>query len=246
LPILPHRVECFDISTIQGRDTVGSMVVCDDGRMRRSEYRKYRVRGLELVEQKLSDRSIRGGIERDVVGEGEGGAPKPDDFAAMEEVVFRRYRRLLDEGGPFPDLVVIDGGKGQLTAAYRAFGKLGLANLVAVGIAKKQEALYARTVLEPILLPRHSPALQLIQRARDEAHRFALAYHRRARTKRNLQSEIERIPGIGARRRKALLKKFGSVTNIRRASREELQPVIGGKLADVLIEYFSKLAAKRS
>jgi excinuclease ABC subunit C len=246
LPILPHRVECFDISTIQGRDTVGSMVVCDDGRMRRSEYRKYRIRGLELVEQKLSDRSIRGGIERDVVGEGEGGAPKPDDFAAMEEVVFRRYRRLLDEGGPFPDLVVIDGGKGQLTAAYRAFGKLGLANLVAVGIAKKQEALYARTVLEPILLPRHSPALQLIQRARDEAHRFALAYHRRARTKRNLQSEIERIPGIGARRRKALLKKFGSVTNIRRASREELQPVIGGKLADVLIEYFSKLAAKRS
>ena len=246
LPILPHRVECFDISTIQGRDTVGSMVVCDDGRMRRSEYRKYRIRGLELVEQKLSDRSIRGGIERDVVGEGEGGAPKPDDFAAMEEVVFRRYRRLLDEGGPFPDLVVIDGGKGQLTAAYRAFEKLGLANLVAVGIAKKQEALYARTVLEPILLPRHSPALQLIQRARDEAHRFALAYHRRARTKRNLQSEIERIPGIGARRRKALLKKFGSVTNIRRASREELQPVIGGKLADVLIEYFSKLAAKRS
>jgi len=246
LPILPHRVECFDISTIQGRDTVGSMVVCDDGRMRRSEYRKYRVRGLEFVEQKLSDRSIRGGIERDAVGEGEGGAPKPDDFAAMEEVVFRRYHRLLDEGGPFPDLVVLDGGKGQLTAAYRAFGKLGLANLVAVGIAKKQEALYARTVLEPILLPRHSPALQLIQRARDEAHRFALAYHRRARTKRNLQSEIERIPGIGAIRRKALLKKFGSVTNIRRASREELQPVIGGKLADVLIKYFAKLAAKGS
>jgi len=246
LPRLPHRVECFDISTIQGRDTVGSMVVCDDGRMRRSEYRKYRVRGLEFLEQKVPDRSIRDGIERDVVGEAEERAPKPDDFAAMEEVVFRRYRRLLDEGGPFPDLVVIDGGKGQLTAAYRAFEKLGLANLVAVGIAKKQEALYARTVLEPILLPRHSPALQLIQRARDEAHRFALAYHRRARTKRNLQSEIERIPGIGARRRKALLKKFGSVTNIRRASREELQPVIGGKLADVLIEYFAKLAAKRS
>ncbi len=246
LPRLPHRVECFDISTIQGRDTVGSMVVCDDGRMRRSEYRKYRVRGLEFLEQKVPDRSIRDGIERDVVGEAEERVPKPDDFAAMEEVVFRRYRRLLDEGGLFPDLVVIDGGKGQLTAAYRAFEKLGLANLVAVGIAKKQEALYARTVLEPILLPSHSPALQLIQRARDEAHRFALAYHRRSRTKRNLQSEIERIPGIGARRRKALLKKFGSVTNIRRASREELQPVIGGKLADVLIEYFAKLAAKRS
>ena len=164
----------------------------------------------------------------------------------MEEVVFRRYRRLLDEGGPFPDLVVVDGGKGQLTAAYRAFENLGLANLVAVGIAKKQEALYTRMALEPILLPRHSSALQLIQRARDEAHRFALAYHRRSRTKRNFQSEIEQIPGIGARRRKKLLKQFGSVVNIRRASREELEPVIGGKLADVVIEYFTKLAMKRS
>ena len=244
LPMLPHRVECFDISTIQGRDTVGSMVVCDDGRMQRSEYRKYRVRG--VVKQELSNASISDDIGLDVVGERGSVPPKPDDFAAMEEVVFRRYRRLLDEGGPFPDLVVVDGGKGQLTAAYRAFDNLGLANLAAVGIAKKQELLYARTVLEPILLPRHSPALRLIQRARDEAHRFALAYHRRARTNRNFQSEVERIPGIGARRRKALLKQFGSVINIRRASREELQPVIGGKLADAVIEYFTKLAVKRS
>ena len=246
LPVLPHRVECFDISTIQGRDTVGSMVICDDGRMQRSEYRKYRVRGLSFIEKELSNESIRDDVEHDVV-EGRGVVlPKPDDFAAMEEVVFRRYRRLLDEGGPFPDLVVIDGGKGQLTAAYRAFEKLGLGNLIAVGIAKKEEVLYARTVSEPVILPRHSPALQLIQRARDEAHRFALAYHRRVRTKRNLQSEIEKIPGVGARRRRALLKQFGSVTNIRRASREELKPVIGGKLADVVIEYFTKLAAKRS
>ena len=199
-----------------------------------------------VVKQELSNASISDDIGLDVVGERGSVPPKPDDFAAMEEVVFRRYRRLLDEGGPFPDLVVVDGGKGQLTAAYRAFDNLGLANLVAVGIAKKQELLYARTVLEPILLPRHSPALRLIQRARDEAHRFALAYHRRARTKRNFQSEVERIPGIGARRRKALLKQFGSVINIRRASREELQPVIGGKLADVVIEYFTKLAVKRS
>ena len=131
LPKLPHRVECFDISTIQGRDTVGSMVVCDDGRMQRSEYRKYRVRGLEVVIKEWANDFISDDIERDV-GEGKiGKPPKPDDFAAMEEVVFRRYRRLLDEGGPFPDLVVIDGGKGQLTAAYRAFERLGLANLVA-------------------------------------------------------------------------------------------------------------------
>jgi len=244
LPMLPHRVECFDISTIQGRDTVGSMVVCDDGRMQRSEYRKYRVRG--VAKQESSDALISDDLELDVIGKRSSILPKPDDFAAMEEVVFRRYRRLLDEGGPFPDLVVVDGGKGQLTAAYRAFENLGLANLVAVGIAKKQEALYTRMALEPILLPRHSSALQLIQRARDEAHRFALAYHRRSRTKRNFQSEIEQIPGIGARRRKKLLKQFGSVVNIRRASREELEPVIGGKLADVVIEYFTKLAMKRS
>ncbi len=240
LPMLPHRVECFDISTIQGRDTVGSMVVCDGGRMQRSEYRKYRVRGLGFVAKEWSNQLIHDDLERNETEKQSAVGPKPDDFAAMEEVVFRRYRRLLDEGKPFPDLVLIDGGKGQLTAAYRAFEKLGLVNLIAVGIAKKQEALYARTLVEPVILPRHSPALRLIQRTRDEAHRFALAYHRRARTKRNLRSEIDQIPGIGARRRKALLERFGSVANVRRASREELQPVIGAKLADVVIEYFAK------
>ncbi len=219
LPRVPHRVECFDISTIQGRDTVGSMVVCDDGRMQRSEYRKFRVQGLGTGRKR----------------------PQPDDFAAMEEVVLRRYRRLLEEGGPFPDLVVVDGGRGQLTAAYRAFEKLGLSNLIAVGIAKREEELFTRAAPASIRLPHDSPALHLIQRARDEAHRFAVTFHRRARVMRDLQSELDLIPGIGSRRRRALLERFGSLANVRRASREELQPVIGPKLADVVIAHFIKI-----
>ena len=219
LPRVPHRVECFDISTIQGRDTVGSMVVCDDGRMQRSEYRKFRVQGLGTGRKR----------------------PQPDDFAAMEEVVLRRYRRLLEEGGPFPDLVVVDGGRGQLTAAYRAFEKLGLSNLIAVGIAKREEELFTRAAPASIRLPHDSPALHLIQRARDEAHRFAVTFHRRARVMRDLQSELDLIPGIGSRRRRALLECFGSLANVRRASREELQPVIGPKLADAVIAHFIKI-----
>ena len=221
---VPHRVECFDVSTIQGHDTVGSMVVCDDGRMQRSEYRKFRIHGLDAGKRKR---------------------PKPDDFAAMEEVIIRRYRRLLEEGGPFPDLVVVDGGKGQLMCAYRAFEKLGLANLVAIGIAKREEELFTRGTSESIRLPHDSPALHLIQRVRDEAHRFAVTFHRRSRAMRALQSELDLIPGIGSRRRRTLLDRFGSLANVRRASREELQPVIGSKLADAVIAHFTKLSAQR-
>src|SRR5262245_49579602 len=126
-------------------------------------------------------------------------APSPDrianDFASMHEVVQRRYRKMLEEGGPFPDLVVIDGGKGQLSAAYAALEDLGLANLVAIGIAKKEELLYTREHDQPIALPTHDPALLLVQRIRDEAHRFAVTFHRQARGMRDLQSELDRVPG---------------------------------------------------
>ena len=162
----------------------------------------------------------------------------------MEEVVLRRYRRLLEEGGPFPDLVVVDGGKGQLTSAYRAFETLGLGNLVAVGIAKRDEELFTRGASEPIRLPKTSPALHLVQRARDEAHRFAVTYHRRARRMRDFESELDLIPGIGARRRRALLERFGSLANVRRASREDLLPVIGRKLADAVLDHFARLPVK--
>ena len=213
LPARPRRVECFDISTIQGAESVASMVVCEDGAMRRSEYRKYRIRNAAPAH--------------------------PDDFAAMEEVVLRRYRRLLEQGGPFPDLVIVDGGKGQLSAAYKAFEQLGLANLVAIGIAKREELLVTRDRPDPIALPRSSGALRLVQRIRDEAHRFAVTFHRRARAMRDLRSELDAVPGIGPARRQLLLERFGSAANVRRASRDELRGVVGARLAEALLAHFA-------
>jgi excinuclease ABC subunit C len=235
LPVLPRRIECFDVSTIQGRETVASMVVCEEGRMHRADYRKYRIRG--------NGRLVPGTPER-------GGAPPPpglsgasyaanDDFAAMREVVGRRYRKVLEQGGPFPDLVLIDGGKGQLSAAYEALEQLGLANLIAIGIAKKEELLYTRDREEPIGLPTADPALLLIQRIRDEAHRFAVTFHRRARTLRDFGSELDRVPGIGPRRRRMLLTTFGSLAGVRRATREELASVVGMKAADAVLAFFA-------
>jgi excinuclease ABC subunit C len=214
LPAIPRRIECFDISTIQGSETVASMVVCEDGKMRKGEYRKYRI----------SPANHAGS----------------DDFAAMNEVVTRRYRKLLEQGGPFPDLIVIDGGKGQLSAAYDALRELGLANLVAVGIAKKEELIYTRDREEPIVLPKDDPALRLVQQIRDEAHRFAVSFHRKARSMRDLRSELDSVPGIGPRRRRALLIAFGSLAGVRRASREELTGVVGAKTADAVLGYFAE------
>src|SRR5436309_3078153 len=237
LPALPRRIECFDISTIQGSETVASMVVCEDGRMRRADYRKFRIRGLAGVEP---DRARDRAGARDAAGAAPAApAPRADDFAAMYEVVHRRYRKLLELGGPFPDLVVIDGGKGQLTAAYAALEELGLANLVAAGIAKKEELLYTRDRDDPIALAPTDPALLLIQRIRDEAHRFAVTFHRRARTMRDLQSELDNVPGIGPRRRKTLLTTFGSLAGVRRATREELAAVVGPKTAGAVLAFFA-------
>jgi excinuclease ABC subunit C len=145
----------------------------------------------------------------------------------------------VERGGPFPDLVLIDGGKGQLGAAYGALEQLGLANLVAIGIAKKEELLFTRDQADPIALPHDSPALLLIQRIRDEAHRFAVTFHRKARTMRDLRSAIDEIPGIGPRRRRALLTRFGSLAGVRRATREELVGVVGAKTADAILAWFA-------
>ncbi len=229
LPTLPRRIECFDISTIQGSDTVASMVVCEQGRLRRSQYRKFRIRGLAVV---------GAGVDSVPGADRNGELPRPDDVAAMREVVFRRYRRVLEAGGPFPDLVLIDGGTGQLSAAYAAFDALGLANLVAVGLAKKEELIVTRDHPDPIALPLGSPALRLVQRVRDEAHRFALTFHRRSRTARSLRSELDAVPGVGPRRRRALLTRFGSVAAVRRATREELAVVVGAKTADAVLTHF--------
>jgi excinuclease ABC subunit C len=226
LNALPRRIDGFDISTIQGSETVASMVVCEDGRMKRNEYRKFRVRGLR------TGLPIEGGG-----GESRFGS---DDFAAMREVVHRRYRVVLERGGPFPDLIVIDGGKGQLSAAYEALEQIGLANLMAVGLAKKEELVFTRDRVEPIVMNEHDPALLLLQRIRDEAHRFAVTFHRKARSMRDLRSELDVIQGIGARRRRALLTRFGSVAAVRRATREDLAAVVGAKAAAAVIDYFAR------
>jgi excinuclease ABC subunit C len=212
LPTVPRRIECFDISTLQGTNTVASMVVCVEGRMRRSEYRKFNIRGVTA---------------------------QPDDFAAMEEVVRRRYQKLLEQGGPFPDLILIDGGKGQLTAAYAALRQLGLDRLIAVGLAKQEELLFRRDRIEGIALPAQSPALRLVQQIRDEAHRFAVTFHRSKRAKNTLRSELDAVAGIGPRRRKQLLTTFGSLAGVRRASREELERVVGVKVAQAVIDHFT-------
>ena len=157
----------------------------------------------------------------------------------MHEVVLRRHRKLLEEGGLFPDLILIDGGKGQLSAAYAALEELGLANLVAVGIAKKEELIHTRDREDPIALAANDPALLLMQRIRDEAHRFAVTFHRRARTMRDLRSELDDVPGIGPGRRRTLLTAFGSVAGVRRATREDLAAVVGAKAADAVLAFFA-------
>jgi excinuclease ABC subunit C len=229
LQTLPRRIECFDISTIQGSETVASMVVCEDGRMRHGDYRKYRIRGLQPPASGLQPPA----------SSLQPPASRQDDFAAMHEVVLRRYRKLLDQGGPFPDLILVDGGKGQLSAAYAALEELGLANLAAVGLAKKEELMFVRDRSDGIALAAHDPALLLIQRIRDEAHRFAVTFHRRARTLRDLRSELDQVLGVGPRRRRTLLTTFGSLAGVRRATREELAAVVGAKLADAVLAFFA-------
>ena len=232
LPALPRRIECFDISTIQGSETVASMVVCEDGRMRRGEYRKFRIRGRESFS--VSASAAKGTQELKMTP-----VPFNDDCAAMHEVVLRRYRKVLEQGGPFPDLILIDGGRGQLSAAYSALEALGLANLVAVGIAKKEELVFTRDRDDAIALRANDPGLLLIQRVRDEAHRFAVTFHRRARAMRDLHSELDHVPGIGPRRRRTLLTTFGSLADVRRATREELEAIVGRKVADAVLAFFA-------
>ena len=219
LPALPRRIECFDISTIQGSETVASMVVCEDGRMqprRVPEVPDPRRPG--SADWRPAWRTVAGPRRRPA----RAAARILDDFAAMHEVVRRRYRKVLEQGGPFPDLIVIDGGKGQLSAAYAALEELGLANLVAVGLAKKEELLFTRDATSRSRLPAGSPALLLVQRIRDEAHRFAVTFHRQARTHARPAVGARRRAGVGPRRRKTLLTRFGSLAGVRRATREEL------------------------
>ncbi|RPJ56672.1 MAG: excinuclease ABC subunit UvrC [Acidobacteria bacterium] len=206
LPEAPRRIEAFDISNIQGAESVASMVVCEEGAMKRSEYRKFRIR------------TVRGA----------------DDFASMFEVVNRRYKRILEEGQRFPDLILIDGGKGQLHSAYQALQGLGVEDANLASIAKREEVIFIQGQDEPLILESDSPVLHLVQEIRDEAHRFAVQYHRKRRSLRDFDSALDQIPGIGEKRKKRLLRNFGSITGVRQASVEELIPFVGEKLARVI------------
>ncbi len=202
----PARIECFDISNIQGSDSVASMVVWDGGRPRKADYRTFHI--------------------RTVTG--------PDDFASMAEAVTRRYRRLLAESRPLPDLVLIDGGPGQLGAAVRALAAEGLPMLPVISLAKREEEIFLQGSGEPLRLERTHPALQLLQRIRDEAHRFAVTAHRKKRARRTLTTALTEVPGVGPKTARKLLRAFGSVEGVKRAPKEAIAAVAGAKVADAL------------
>ena len=210
LPEPPRRIECFDISHVQGSDTVASMVVWQDGKMRKSDYRKFIIRTVEGV----------------------------DDFAAMREVVGRRYRRVQEEGKPMPGLVLIDGGLGQLHAAAAALEELGVINQPLASIAKKEEIIYVQgQENEPLVLDRHSPVLHLVQLVRDEAHRFAVTFHRQRRQSRRITTELLGIPGVGEKTAQKLLREFGSLAALREASEEDLARVTGPAQAARIVRH---------
>jgi len=211
----PKRIESFDISHIQGTDTVASMVVWENGRMKKSDYRKFIIRG----------------------NGGDGPLPRlNDDFSSMREAVTRRYRRLQEERKELPSLVLIDGGIGQLHAAAQALESLQIINQPVASIAKKEEILFVLGQEdEPIVLERHSPVLHLIQQIRDETHRFAVTFHRQRRGKRQTHSMLSDIPGVGPRTAQKLLQEFGSIANIQRAGVEKLSEIISRKSAEKIL-----------
>jgi excinuclease ABC subunit C len=219
LPEEPKRIESFDISHIQGTDTVASMVVWENGRMKKGDYRKFIIRGET----------------------GPGGRPRSenDDFASMYETVTRRYKRLQEEQKPMPNLILIDGGLGQLHAAGQALEQLQIINQPMAAIAKKEEVLYVLgQENEPCILDRHSPVLHLIQQIRDETHRFAVTFHRQRRAARQTHTALLDIPGIGPRTSQKLLQRYGSVANLRRASIEELSRIVTRKSAQKIVEHY--------
>jgi len=218
LPELPTRIECFDISHIQGAETVASMVVWQDGEMRKAEYRKFKIKTVEGV----------------------------DDFASMHEVILRRYKRVQSEQQAMPSLVLVDGGLGQLHAAADALEELGLTTQPLASIAKREEILYVSGQEEdPVVLDRRSPVLRLVQMVRDESHRFAVTYHRKRREIRDRESELLEIPGVGARTRVRLLEHFGSLRDVQAASVDALTAVVSASIAEKIRKHFDESGAEK-
>lgn len=210
LKTLPRKIECFDISNLQGTDSVASMVVFEDGKPKKSLYRKFIIKSVE----------------------------GPDDFSSMREVIERHYSRLQSENQPLPDLIMVDGGKGQLSSAVEILEKLGFKNYNIIGLAKRLEEVFFPNNSEPELIPKTSSGLKLLQQVRDEAHRFAVTFHRTRRSKRIIKTELTDIAGIGKETAKLLLQNFGSVDAIKNSSSDELIKVIGKKKAELLNSYF--------
>jgi excinuclease ABC subunit C len=225
----PRRIECFDISNFQGTDAVASMVVFVDGRPRKGDYRKFKIRSVE----------------------------GPNDFASMQEVVERRYARVLEEEGGLPDLIVVDGGKGQLSSAVEVLERLGLRQAAGaqaaprgeetaarhvpiIGLAKRLEEVFVPEASDPQSIAKNSPGLKLLQQVRNEAHRFAITYHRSLRAKRTLQTELDLIAGVGKKRARDLLEVFGSVQGVKFATHDQLVDVVGESVAQKIREYFTE------
>ena len=209
----PRHIECFDNSNIQGTHPVAACVVFKDGKPTKKEYRHYNIKTVD----------------------------GPDDFASMEEVVFRRYKRLLSEGQSLPQLIVIDGGKGQLSSALKSLDLLGLRGKIAIiGIAKRLEEIYYPGDSIPMYLDKRSETLKIIQFLRNEAHRFGITLHRNKRSKSAIQSELEQIPTIGKQTITSLLRKFKSAKRVQKASLKELQEIVGDSRAKTIYQYFKK------
>lgn len=212
LKSIPERIEGFDISNIGGEESVGSLVVFENGRPQKNDYRKYKI--------------------KTVAG--------PNDVASLQEVIRRRYKRVLEEKKDFPDLILVDGGKGQLNAARGALEELGVGNQPIVSLAKKEEIIFAPDRKKGISLERTSPALKLFQNIRDEAHRFAISFHRLRREKRSFESRLDNIPGLGKKRKAALLDKYKDLQEIKKAAPEDLAKITGAKATQALISELNR------
>jgi excinuclease ABC subunit C len=210
LPSLPRRIECFDISNLQGTDTVASMVVFEDGKPKKSKYRKYIIRNVE----------------------------GPNDFESMEEVITRRYSHVKETNESFPNLIMVDGGKGQLSSATGVLNKLGYSNFNIIGLAKRLEEIFYPGISEAQTIPKTSSSLKLLQHIRDEAHRFAITFHKLRRDKRTLTTELQEINGIGKSTSEKLLKELGSLQLIKNSSLDEIVKVIGKAKAKLIFDYF--------
>jgi excinuclease ABC subunit C len=212
LKALPNKIECFDISNLQGSDSVASMVVFENGKPKKSQYRKFIIKSVD----------------------------GPDDFLSMQEVISRRYIRLKEENQPLPDLIMVDGGKGQLSSAVEVLYELGFSDYNIIGLAKRLEEVFLPGQSDAVNIPKTSSGLRLLQQIRDEAHRFAITFHRNRRSKRTIKTELTDIKGIGQSTAQKLLKELGSLNAVKSSTMDKLISIIGKKKAEVLINHFKE------